>query len=111
MMFSGIAAIVYLKIDIVMLGSMREGRDVGVYSAAVRLSEIFYFLPTIVSATLLPAIVRSSQYDESDFNKRIQALIDGLALYSIVSVAFLVVCADILVNTFCLLYTSDAADE
>ena len=108
MMFSGIAAIVYLKIDIVMLGSMREGRDVGVYSAAVRLSEIFYFLPTIVSATLLPAIVRSSQYDESDFNKRIQALIDGLALYSIVSVAFLVVCADILVNTLFGLEYSEA---
>jgi len=98
MLFSGIAAIVYLKIDVVMLGSMREGRDVGIYSAAVRISEIFYFLPTIVSATLLPAIVRSSQYNASIFNKRIQALIDGLALYSIVVVAFLLISADVLVS-------------
>lgn len=107
MMFSGIAAIVYLKIDVVMLGSMRESRDVGIYSAAVRISEIFYFLPTIVSATLLPAIVRSSQHDASFFNKRIQALIDGLALYSIVAIAFLLTSADVLVN---LLFGSDYSE-
>ena len=98
MMFSGIAAIIYLKIDVVMLGSMLEGKDVGLYSAAVRISELFYFLPTIVSATLLPAIVRSSTLDESAFNERIQSLIDGLALYSIVAIGFLWFCAELLVN-------------
>jgi len=109
MMFSGIAAIVYLKIDVVMLGSMLEGKDVGLYSAAVRISEIFYFLPTIVSATLLPAIVRSSKLDELAFNQRIQALIDGLALYSIVAIVFLWFGAELLINTLFGIQYSESA--
>ena len=98
LMFSGIAAIIYLKIDVVMLGTMLEKEEVGLYSAAVRISEIFYFIPSMVSATLLPAIIRSSQRGGSEMNERIQALVDLLAVYSIVSVAFLFFAASLLIN-------------
>ena len=52
-MFSGIAIAIYMKIDQVMLGQMATDHDVGIYSAAVRLSELWYFIPlTIVSSVL-----------------------------------------------------------
>ena len=98
LMFSGVAAIIYLKIDVVMLGTMLEKEQVGLYSAAVRISELFYFIPSMISATLLPAIIRSTQKGESVFKQRVQALNDALALYSIISVAFLFFSASLLIN-------------
>ena len=98
LLFSGIASIIYLKIDIVMLGTMLEKKEVGLYAAAVRISEIFYFIPTMISATVLPAIVRSSQKGGSEIAQRIQALSDALSLYSIISVAFLFFSANFLID-------------
>ncbi len=98
LMFSGIATIIYLKIDIVMLGTMLEKEQVGLYSAAVRISELFYFVPSMISATLLPAIIRSSQRGELEFKQRVQALNDVLAVYSIFSVVFLFFGASLLIN-------------
>lgn len=94
LMFSAIASIVYLKIDVVMLGNMKTGREVGVYSAAVRISELLYFIPTIVTATLLPSIVRSSKLEKTVFYTRMQALFDSLALYSYATILLLFICAD-----------------
>ena len=98
LMFSGIAAIIYIKIDIVMLGTMLEKTEVGLYFAAVRISELFYFLPSVLSATVLPAIIRSSQKGGSEITQRIQALSDALTLYSIISVAFLFFFAHLLIH-------------
>ena len=96
-MFSSIASVIYLKIDVVMMGSLLTGRDVGLYSAAVRISDLFYFIPAVVTSTLLPTVVRSSQLDEDVFRQRVQALLDLLTLYSILVVVFLWFGADRLV--------------
>ena len=93
LLFASIASIIYLKIDMVMLGNMQSGREVGIYAAAVRISELLYFLPNIVAATLLPTIIRSSKLSQEIFYERIQALLDVLSVYSILLIA-------------CLLYTS-----
>ncbi len=99
LLFASIASIIYLKIDLVMLGNMQSGREVGIYAAAVRISELLYFLPNIVAATLLPTIIRSSKLDQETFYGRIQALLDALSLYSILVIAALYFSADFLVLT------------
>ena len=109
LLFSGIATIIYLKIDIVMLGTMLEKKEVGLYSAAVRISEIFYFIPSMISATVLPAIIRSSQKGGSEITQRIQALSDVLSLYSIISVASLFFSANLLISILFGPEYSDAA--
>lgn len=98
MMFFSIAAIVYLKIDVIMLGNMKQGVDVGIYTAATRISELFYFLPTIVTASLLPAIVLSEKDGQEVFYRKVQPLLDGLALYSIVVVVLLLIYADTIIK-------------
>ena len=98
LLFSAIASIIYLKIDIIMLGIMQSGEAVGVYAAAVRISELFYFIPTIVTATLLPIIVRSTNLDAVTQNTRMQALFDVLSLYSFVSIIFILLIADTLIS-------------
>ena len=99
LLFASIASIIYLKIDMVMLGNMQSGREVGIYAAAVRISELLYFLPNIVAATLLPTIIRSSKLNQEIFYGRIQALLDVLSIYSILLIAALFFGADVVVST------------
>jgi len=51
LMFANLAVIVYLRIDEVMLRHLVGPAAVGVYSAAVKLSEIWYFLPTALATS------------------------------------------------------------
>lgn len=58
LLLSGLAIAFYMKIDQIMLGQMLGDGAVGVYSAAVRVSEVWYFIPSILTASVLPTIVR-----------------------------------------------------
>jgi len=49
-------------------------RDVGLYSAAVRLSEAWYFVPVIITTSLFPAIVNAKKTSEKLYHARLQRL-------------------------------------
>ena len=57
LLLSGIAIMVNMKIDQIMLGKMINDEAVGVYSAAVRISEVWYFVIGIVMTSIFPSIV------------------------------------------------------
>lgn len=57
---SGVAIILNMKIDQVMLGQLIGDRPLGVFSAAVRLSEVWYFIPGAISASAFPFIARET---------------------------------------------------
>ena len=71
---SGIAIAVYMRIDQIMIKGMLDAAAVGYYSAAVRISEVFYFLPAIITGSVFPAIIKSKLEDEVRYNKRLLAL-------------------------------------
>lgn len=89
LLFTAVASTVYLQIDKVMLGYMATNSDVGIYTAATRISELWYFVPTIIVGTLFPAIIRSSKGDKRTYANRIQALMDLMSLYSLMVIVFL----------------------
>ncbi len=57
------ATLIYFKIDQMMLFSMVGSREAGIYSAAVRVSEIAYFFPVILTTALYPAITKLRKVD------------------------------------------------
>jgi PST family polysaccharide transporter len=62
LLFASIAVLINMRIDQVMLGEMAgdqiaSDRAVGLYTAAVRLSEIWYFVPTVLAASAFPALI------------------------------------------------------
>ncbi|WP_179079028.1 flippase [Shewanella sp. UCD-KL12] len=59
LILSSIAAVIYLKIDQVMLGNMDSNEAVAFYSLASRLSEVWYLVPGIIVASFYPALIRS----------------------------------------------------
>lgn len=83
MLLSGVAVLIYMKVDQVMLGQMVGDDAVGVYSAAVRISEVWYFAPMAVVASVFPAILESKKRSEEQYLRRLQFLYDILVWLSV----------------------------
>jgi O-antigen/teichoic acid export membrane protein len=80
LIFSCIVIMIYLRIDQVMLGEMVGSEEVGVYSVAVRLAEVWYFIPTAVYWSVLPSIVEAKAANEELFYERLQKYYRLMAL-------------------------------
>lgn len=75
---SGLTAIVYLRIDQVMLGQIEGSAAVGIYAVASRISEFWYFVPTAISTAAFPFLVRLKMRNAKQYEKRVQELLDIL---------------------------------
>ena len=87
LLLSSLAIMIYMRIDQVMLARMADVHAVGVYSAAVRVSEIGYFIPMMLASTLLPSIVRSRSLPQTEYQAKRQRFFD---LNSVVAFAVIV---------------------
>jgi O-antigen/teichoic acid export membrane protein len=76
LLLSSIAVMIYMKIDQIMLGQMIGDEAVGIYSAAVRVSEVWYFVPMAIVASVFPAILEAKKRSEKQYNDRLQRLYD-----------------------------------
>lgn len=80
LILSGIAISVYLRIDQTMLGQMISDREVGIYSIAVRLSDMCCFLPTAIMASMISTAAESRSRSEDEFYNILQKLFDIMVL-------------------------------
>lgn len=74
LIFSAILIAVYMRIDQVMIKEILGDYEVGVYATAVRLSEAFYFVPILITASLYPAILNAKAKNEDLYRRRLQRL-------------------------------------
>jgi O-antigen/teichoic acid export membrane protein len=106
LILSGIAVMIYMKIDQVMIGKMLNDTEVGIYSAAVKISEAWYFIPTAIATSAFPAIIKSKQKSERLYLKRMQKLYDFAVWFSIGFALLVTVFSGIIIN---LLYGAEYA--
>jgi O-antigen/teichoic acid export membrane protein len=72
----------YSRIDQIMLRHYLDVEAVGLYAAAVRLTEIWYMVPNILMGALFPAFIHS--HDNSlEYNKRLKIFIITLTILSL----------------------------
>lgn len=77
-MLGSLFAIIYLKIDQIMLKWITGDESVGIYAIASSLSEVWYFLPTIIVTSLFPKIIEIKEKNTTNYTKRLQQLFDLL---------------------------------
>jgi PST family polysaccharide transporter len=82
LIISAIAITLYMRIDQIMLGQMIGDEAVGVYSAAVRISEVWYFIPMAIVASVFPALLEAKKRSEAEYNARFQRLYDVMVIIS-----------------------------
>ncbi|MFA6430417.1 MAG: flippase [Candidatus Paceibacterota bacterium] len=88
LMLSTIAIGIFMKIDQVMIKNMLGNEQAGIYAVAVKLSEVWYFIPTIICTSLFPSIVNALKTNIKIFEKRMRRLY-SLMFWLSFSIAFL----------------------
>lgn len=101
LLLSSAAIIVYNKIDQVMIGDMIDKANLGIYSVAIRFTELLVFVPTIIAQTISPMLVEMHKTDAQRYEECsrifvnvtvslciILALMTSLLSYPIVYVTF-----------------------
>jgi O-antigen/teichoic acid export membrane protein len=74
LMLSSATGYLLLKIDQVMIGNYLQEKSVGIYAAAVKLTEIWYFVPLIISSSLFPAIINAKTLSKELYYNRLKKL-------------------------------------
>jgi len=91
LIFSAMAIMVYMRLDMVMLKMMKGDLAVGLYAAATRVSEVWYFIPLAIVSSVSPAIMRAKDDQELFYsrNRRLFALmtLTACAIGSVVALA------------------------
>jgi len=83
LILSGLAIMVYMRIDQIMLGQMLGDASVGIYTAAVRISEVWYFIPMIITASIFPLIIEAKRKSRTLYYKRMQELFDVMVVLAL----------------------------
>ncbi len=103
-MFSALAVSIYMKIDQIMIGSMIDDSSVGIYAAAAKLSETWYFIPSLICASVFPAIINASCGNQARFVYRLKRLYSLMFWLSLSLALFLTVFSNIIIT---IVYGSD----
>ncbi len=74
LIFSSLIISFYTKIDQIMLKEILNTKVVGEYAAALRLCEVWYFIPVTLANSLFPAIVNAKKINEKLYYSRLLRL-------------------------------------
>ena len=70
LVIAGLSLAIYMRIDQVMLAKMLGNVEVGLFSAAVRISEALYFLPVAVATSVAPALTAARKQSVAEYERR-----------------------------------------
>lgn len=98
LIFSGLAVAVFMKIDQIMLEELLDSHAVGIYSAATRISEVWYFLGTIFVNSASPTIYSAKAISQEKYAANLQRIFDLMVMLSMAIIVPLSLCAPLVVN-------------
>lgn len=77
-MISGLIAILYSKIDQIMLGDLLDKESVGLYTAALTIAGLWGMLPSAFIQSVSPILYKNAQTDRGMFLKRLKQSYAGI---------------------------------
>lgn len=83
LILSAVMVTLYMQIDILMLKYFAGSTEAGIYSAAARISEAWYFIPVAIVTSVFPAIIHARKTDIARYQRRLQNLYDLLVAISL----------------------------
>ncbi|WP_145574022.1 flippase [Yersinia alsatica] len=85
---AGFGAILFMKMDQIMLQLMKGPASVGIYSAATRISEAWYFVPTAIVAATFPKLIELRKVSNISFLNGVSMLSTLLVYMSLLMAIF-----------------------
>jgi PST family polysaccharide transporter len=85
LILSGLAFMIYVRLDQVMIGRMLGNDSVGIYAAAIRISEVWNMIPVVVVTVAFPRLLALRLTDIVSYEINIQRLFSVLVAISLVA--------------------------
>ncbi|MEK7202915.1 MAG: flippase [Patescibacteria group bacterium] len=101
---SAIATSIYIRADQIFLKLLLGSKAVGSYVVAVRFSEVWFIIPAVICASLLPAILNAQKTNQEIFFFRSKKMYSLLFYSSLLICAFIFISAPFIIKT---LYGTD----
>ncbi len=83
---TGVLGLLFTNTDVIIISWMRSASDVGIYSAAIRIIQLFYLIPMILQYSTLPILARLANRDNQTFRSALERTL-GLAFLASVPLA------------------------
>lgn len=83
---AGIAYMIYIRIDQIMLGQIIGNAEVGVYAAAIRLAECWHIIGAIIINSTFPIIIGFKATDEALYRKKLQMIYNILVMVGVAAI-------------------------
>lgn len=93
LILSGLSVMISVRVDQVLIGQMLNDKQVGIYSAAARISEVWYFIPFAITSSFLPLLVESKKISEALYYDRLQRFCNVQAVIGIAFGLFITISA------------------
>ncbi|EQA36674.1 polysaccharide biosynthesis protein [Leptospira inadai serovar Lyme str. 10] len=98
LLLSNIAILIYMRMDQIMIGQMLDDRAVGIYTSAVRISEVWYFIPLIIVSSVYPSIIKAKEQNTDSYYEQLRTLHIVLLFLSLAIAILLSFLADPLIK-------------
>lgn len=85
LLLSGVAVIVYQRIDQVMIGQMVNKEALGYFSVSSRFVEILIFIPLILGQTITPVLVKTRERSLNDYKMKAQQFMNMTVWLSLIA--------------------------
>jgi O-antigen/teichoic acid export membrane protein len=99
LIISSASILIYMKIDQIMLGEMLGDEAVGIYTAAARVSEVWYFIAVAVNASVRPSLIELRQHSTQLFHQRLQKIFNLMVQCSVAMAALIALTAPLLITS------------
>lgn len=97
---AGLASIIYMKADQIIVGNILGADQLGVYAVAAKLAETWYFIPAAIVASTFPGIVKLKEKSIYEYERRISQLMVFLVGISYLTALATYIFADSFINGF-----------
>jgi len=83
LVLSGAAVIIYQRIDQVMIGNMLNNEEVGYFATAGKFLDLVLFLPTVISQTIVPILVKCRERSIEEYEQKAKQFISVVVWISV----------------------------
>src|SRR5690606_14591991 len=83
MLIDGLLVAVSMQVDRLLIGFFRSEYEVGIYSTAVNLSQLWYFIPVFLGASMVPTMVNSFNTDKEKYHRILRMIFTIMTIVSV----------------------------
>lgn len=95
---AGAIFILLTRIDQIMIGIILDDNAVGIYSAALKLSEGWMFVPALVATSLFPSLIEAKKSNYELYIASVQNLLNIMVAFSVLVAVAITLCSEFLIE-------------